>query len=229
MTSHHPWISIQNGSIKFSVRAKPIKLLKKTRRIHQWVSYMVCKLSFNKLILKRDSVILKSVPQSQLWEHPGEQVKPGTTLKHSFYSLVISYTNVKHDCLWKQMYAIEGSKKIKTPQIGTEAFYSELCITRESARITWVWQNSEADRNGRRSFVTQKREGISYLQKLGCCHGKAGGRSPRKGASCMIGVKVYLTFSGWFWGQSWGQRRNRSSLFQAVCCMVCGLSYRPDC
>ena len=36
--------------IKFSVRAKPIKLLKKTRRIHPMVSYMVCKLSFNKLI-----------------------------------------------------------------------------------------------------------------------------------------------------------------------------------
>ena len=39
------------------------------------------------------------------------------------------------------------------------------------------------------SFVTQKR-GRHQLSLIGgCCHGKAGGGSPRKGASCMIGVK----------------------------------------
>lgn len=84
---------------------------------------------------------------------------------------------------------------MKTPQIGTEAIYSEPCMTRESALITWVWQRCRGRQEQTwESFVTQKR-GRHQLSLIGgCCHGKTGGRSPRNGASCMIGVKSVFDF-----------------------------------
>lgn len=84
---------------------------------------------------------------------------------------------------------------MKTAQIGTEAIYSELCMTRESALITWVWQRLRGRQEWTwESFVTQKtaRHQLSLIG--GCCHGKAGCGSPRNGASCVIGVKSILDF-----------------------------------
>ena len=54
------------------------------------VSYMVCKLSFNKLILKKgfcDPEVSAYNPGGESTQ--GNRIKPSTTLKRSFYSLVI--------------------------------------------------------------------------------------------------------------------------------------------
>ena len=56
----------------------------------KWVCYMVCKLSFNKLILKKgfcDPTVSAYNPGCD--NTRGNMIKPSTTLKHSFYSLVI--------------------------------------------------------------------------------------------------------------------------------------------
>lgn len=47
-----------------------------------------------------------------------------------------------------------------------------------------------------KSFIMAKREGFGGTLIEGCCHGGAGGRLTRNGASYVIGWDAYLAFSG---------------------------------